>query len=96
MRGAARIVVWNDGQLFGQPELRALFLVHGVRRSRLPEWDDVLAQRCVQRIGHVHRQRNAKLRALRVLRRDRTVPDQLHGEFRLRFRPYVQYVRRGV
>ena len=86
MLGAGCFVVWNDRELLRHPELRALFGGHGLCRARLPEWDDVVAERSVQRIRHVHRQRDAELRAVCVLRRDRTVPDQLHDQRGLRFR----------
>ena len=86
MHGAARVVVCNERELLGQQELRAAFGVDGLCRSRLPDWDDLVAERSVQRIRHVHGQRNAKLRALRLLGGDWIVPDQLHRRRGLRAR----------
>ena len=84
MRGAARFDLRNERQLLGQPELRAAFRGHGVRCAHVREWNDLVGERCVQWVRHVHRRRDAKLRSLCLFRRDRTVREQLHHQFGLR------------
>ena len=86
MLGATRVDVRDQRQLLRKPELRVAFRGHGVCGALLPEWDVVVVERYVQWKWHVHRRRDAKLRALYLLRRNRALPGELHGQHRLRCR----------